>query len=204
MLEERGFHDLSWAVVATYRPDKSLEGLSIKEIAMKLRKNDDTDTQLEVAREMLSRGGADMVYHFMSEDDIVRFMRDPHVSVGSDSGVLNFGEGAPHPRGYGNNARILGYYVREKKVISLEEAVRKMTSLPASQFGFAQRGMIRKGYAADLVLFNKETVRDHATYASPHQYPEGIPTVIVNGIPVLRDGKPTGARPGQVLRTTAR
>ncbi len=204
MLEERGFHDLSWAVVASYRADRSLEGLSIKDIAMKQKKSDACDAQLEVAREMLSHGGADMVYHFMSEDDIVRFMRDPHVSVGSDSGVLSLGEGAPHPRGYGNNARILGYYAREKKVISLEEAIRKMTSLPALQFGFAQRGMIQKGYAADLVLFKKETVKDRATYTSPHQYPEGIPAVIVNGVPVVRDGKPTGARPGQVLRTSAR
>jgi N-acyl-D-amino-acid deacylase len=204
MLEERGFHDLSWAVVASYRADRSLEGLSIKEIAMKVKLSDTCDAQLEVARDMMSRGGASMVYHFMSEDDIARFMRDPHVSVGSDSGVLHVGEGAPHPRGYGNNARILGHYVRELKVIPLEEAIRKMTSLPASQFGFARRGMIQKGYAADLVLFNKETVSDLATYASPHQFPKGIPTVIVNGVPVVRDDKLTGARPGQVLRTSAR
>jgi len=88
------------------------------------------------------------------------------------------------------------------KVISLEEAVRKMTSLPAAQFRFSKRGMIRKGYAADLVLFNRETVSDRAAYGNPHQYPDGIPIVIVNGVPVLRDGKSTGARPGQILASS--
>jgi N-acyl-D-amino-acid deacylase len=202
MLEERGFHDLSWAVVASYRPDPSCEGLSIKDIAQKLKGDNSSDAQLEVAREIMSRGGADMVYHFMSEDDIVRFMRDPQVSVGSDSGLLTPGDGMPHPRGYGNNPRILGRYVRAQKVISLEEAVRKMTSLPAAQFGLQKRGMIRKDYAADIVLFRKETVADRATYANPHQYPDGIPVVIVNGVPVVRNGSHTGARPGQILRNT--
>jgi N-acyl-D-amino-acid deacylase len=200
MLQERGFQDLSWAVVSAYRADPSLEGLSIKDIALKLKRDGSCDAQLEMAREMMIRGGAGMVYHFMSEDDIVRFMRDPQVSFGSDSGVLALGEGMPHPRGYGNNPRILGHYVRELKVISLEEAIRKMTSLPASQFGFAKRGLIRQGYAADLVLFNRETVADRASYADPHRYPDGIFCVIVNGVAVVRDGKHTGARPGQVLR----
>ena len=204
LLAERGFQDLSWAVVSSYRADRSLEGLSMKDIAMKLERDDSRDAQLEAARQMMLQGGASMVYHLMSEDDIARFMRDPQVSVGSDSGVLTPGEGVPHPRGYGNNARILGHYVRELKVIPLEEAVRKMTSLPASQFGFEKRGLIQKGYAADLVLFNRETVRDRATYADPHQYPQGISVVIVNGVPVVRDGKHTGARPGQVLRTNQR
>jgi N-acyl-D-amino-acid deacylase len=204
LLVERGFHDLSWAVVASYRADPSLEGLSIKDIALKLKQDASPDAQLEVARDMMLRGSPGMVYHFMSEDDIIRFMRDPQVSVGSDSGVLALGEGVPHPRGYGNTARILGYYVRDKKVISLEEAIRKMTSLPASQFGFEKRGVIRQGYAADLVLFKKETVKDTATYTNPHQYPEGIPIVIVNGVPVVRDGKLTDARPGQALRIAAR
>jgi len=204
MLEERGFHDLSWAVVSSYRADPSLEGLSIKDIARKRKGDDSCDAQLEVAREMMAGGGPGMVYHFMSEDDIARFMRDAQVSVGSDSGVLTLGEGVPHPRGYGNSARILGHYVREKKTISLEEAIRKMTSLAASQFGFDKRGLIQKGYAADLVLFSKETVQDRATYANPHQYPDGIPDVIVNGVLVVHDGKHTGARPGQVLRISGR
>ncbi len=199
LLEERGFHDLSWGVVASYRADPTLEGLSIKEIAVKLKGDDSADAQLETAREMMLRGNPGMVYHFMSEDDIARFMRHPQVSVGSDSSLVSPGEGMPHPRSYGNTARILGHYVREAKVLPLEDAVRKMTSLPAAQFGFSGRGLIREGFAADLALFNKETVADRATYAQPHQYPVGIPCVIVNGVVVVREGNHTGARPGKVL-----
>jgi N-acyl-D-amino-acid deacylase len=201
LLEERGFHDLSWCVVSSYRADPTLEGLSIQEIARKLKGDGSTDAQLEVAREMMLKGEPDMVYHFMSENDIARFMGHPQVAVASDSSLVTPGEGVPHPRSYGNNARILGHYVREAKTLSLEEAVRKMTSLPAGQFGFQRRGRIEKGFAADLALFDRNTVADLATYAKPHQYPVGIPDVIVNGIVVVRDGRHTGAKPGQMLRS---
>ena len=142
-------------------------------------------------------GGASMVYHFMGDDDIVRIMRHPMVSFASDAGVIEPGAGVPHPRGYGNNARVLGEFVRDRKVISLEDAVRKMTSLPAQHFGFAGRGIIAEGAAADLVLFDAARVRDLATYDKPHAYAEGIPHVLVNGTFVVRDGKTTGERPGK-------
>ena len=115
-------------------------------------------------------------------------------------GLEHFGEGVPHPRGYGNAVRVLGRYVREQKVISLEEAIRKMTSLPAAQFGFADRGRLAAGKAADVVVFDAGTVGDRATYAEPHQYPTGIVHVLVNGVVVVRGGTQTDARPGQVLR----
>jgi N-acyl-D-amino-acid deacylase len=140
-----------------------------------------------------------MVYHLMSEDDVERVLRHPNVSVASDSSVLMPGEGAPHPRGYGNNARVLGRYVREKKVLGLEEAVRKMTSLPARHFRLEGRGLVQEGQAADLVLFDPAAVRDAATFEKPHAYAQGFPYVVVNGVLVLDAGKPTGARPGQVL-----
>jgi N-acyl-D-aspartate/D-glutamate deacylase len=136
----------------------------------------------------------------MGEDDIARILRHPMVSIASDSGLNVFGEGVPHPRGYGNTVRALGVYVRERKVISLEEAVRKMTSLPAAQFGFADRGRIAEGLAADLVVFDAATVGEQATYAAPHAYPTGIAHVIVNGVPVVSNGQQTDARPGVVLR----
>ncbi len=151
-------------------------------------------------RRMLMAGGASMVYHFMGDDDIARILRHPMVSIASDSGLNTFGEGVPHPRGYGNAVRALGLYVRERKVISLEEAVRKMTSLPADQFGFTDRGRLAAGKAADLVIFDAATVGDVATYAAPHAYPSGISYVIVNGTPVVSGGQQTEARPGQVLR----
>jgi N-acyl-D-amino-acid deacylase len=198
-LAERGFSDLSFAVVASYDPDPSLNGLSMKQVAARLAGSDTAEAQLEAARQMMIRGGASMVYHFMSEDDLVRIMRHPQVGVASDSGILTAGEGVPHPRGYGNTARVLGQYVREKRVIPLEEGVRKMTLLPARQFRFADRGLIKEGYAADLVVFDPVQVRDTAVYEAPHSYPAGIPCVVVNGVVVVRRGEHTGARPGAIL-----
>jgi N-acyl-D-amino-acid deacylase len=199
LLAERGFTDLSWATVASFRADPSLDGLSMKDVAIKLSGSGSPDAQLEAARDLMRRGGAAMVYHFMSEDDIAAIMKHPSVSIAADASVVEPGVGAPHPRGYGNNARVLGVYVRERQVITLEEAVRKMTSLPAAQLGIADRGVIRDGAPADLVLFDPARVRDTATYQAPHAFPEGIPHVLVNGVPVVRDSKVTGERPGQIL-----
>lgn len=200
LIEERGFQDLAWAAVASYRPDPSLNGLSMKDVAKKLTGSLSADAQLEAARTLMLGGGATMVYHFMSEPDIERIMKHARVSVASDSSVLDRDGGVPHPRGYGNNARVLGEYVRERRVISLEEAVRKMTSLPAEHFRFADRGVIRDGAAADLVIFDPARIRDTATYDKPHAFPEGIAYVLVNGAVVVENGAQTEARPGQVLR----
>jgi N-acyl-D-amino-acid deacylase len=199
-LEARGLKDLSFATIASYRYDPSLNGLTIKQVALKIKRDDSADAQFEVAREMLLQGGASMVYHLMGDEDVDRIMRHPQVGVASDSSVLAPGEGVPHPRGYGNNARVLGEYVRGRHVITLEEAIRKMTSLPAQHFRFAGRGLIREGYAADLVVFNPATVADRATFEDPFQYPVGIPAVVVNGEVVLRGGERTAARPGRFVR----
>jgi len=199
LLAERGLRDLSFAIVALYRPDASLNGLSMQQIAQRLKGSDSADAQFEAARDMLLAGGAQMVYHFMSDDDVDRIMRHPQVSIASDSGVLSFGDGVPHPRGYGDNARVLGTYVRTRHVISLEEAIRKMTSLPAAHFKFANRGIVKAGYAADLVVLDPKTVADAATFAAPHAYATGIPYVLVNGVLVVKNGTQTDARPGQVI-----
>jgi N-acyl-D-amino-acid deacylase len=148
---------------------------------------------------LLLDGGAQMVYHLMSDQDVDRIMRHPQVAIASDSSVLAFGDGVPHPRGYGDNARVLGTYVRTRRIVSLEEAIRKMTSLPAGHFHFARRGLVRAGYAADLVVFDPERIADAATYERPHAYPDGIPFVLVNGVVVVKNGMQTNARPGQVL-----
>jgi N-acyl-D-amino-acid deacylase len=204
LLAERGLSDLSFAIVASYRADASLNGLSMKQVAARLVGADTADAQLEAARSMMLQGGASMVYHFMSDDDVERIMRHPYVGFASDAGVLTFGAGVPHPRGYGNAARVIGLYVREKKVLSLEDAVRRMTSLPAGHFRFADRGLIREGLAADLVIFDPATVRDTATFENPHGYAAGIPHVVVNGVLVVKDGEHTNARPGVVLTPQAR
>ena len=142
-----------------------------------------------------------MVYHLMSDEDVDRIMKYPQVGIASDSSVLTPGEGVPHPRGYGNTARVLGEYVRKRHVISLQEAVRKMTSLPAEHFRFARRGLLKSGYAADITVFDAATVADAATFEKPHAYALGIPYVLVNGVIVVRNGEQTSARPGQVLQS---
>jgi N-acyl-D-amino-acid deacylase len=200
LIRERGIENYSFARIASYQSDPSLNGLSIPQAAAKVLGKDDIETQLEMMRRMLRAGGASMVYQFMAEDDIGRILRHPHVAIASDSGHNVIGQGVPHPRGYGNAVRALARYVRELKVVSLEEAVRKMTSLPADHFGFRDRGRIAVGQAADLVVFDPARVTDRATYEQPHQYPDGIAAVLVNGVPVVRAGGHTKARPGQVLR----
>jgi len=202
LLAERGFSDLSFAVVASYASDPSLNGLSMKQVAQKLRRSDSLDDQLESARMMMLNGGGSMVYHLMSGDDIERIMRHPQVAIASDSSVLPFGDGMPHPRGYGNNARVLGEYVRTRQVVTIQEAIRKMTSLPAQHFRLDGRGLLKPGYAADVTIFNASTVADAATFERPHAYAVGIPYVLVNGVVVVRKGEHTGATPGQVLANT--
>ena len=199
LLAERGLRDLSFAIVAMYRPDASFNGQSMPQIAQRVKGSDSADAQFETARDMLLQGGAQMVYHFMSDDDVDRIMRHPQVAIASDSGVLAFGDGVPHPRGYGDNARVLGTYVRTRHVIALEEAIRKMTSLPAAHFKLANRGLVKTGYAADLVVFDPKTVAEAATFDAPHAYATGIPYVLVNGVIVVRNGTQTDARPGQVI-----
>ena len=203
MLAERGFSDLSWAAVASYRADPSLNGLAMDEVARRLLGAGSADAQLEAARRMMQAGGASMVYHFMGDEDIERIMRDPFVSMASDAGLIEFGRGVPHPRGYGNTARVLGEYGRARGVLTLEDAVRRMTSLPARHFGLPDRGEIRVGAAADLVLFDPARVGDRATYDTPHAYPDGVVLVVVNGTPVVRGARHTGARAGAVLRRVA-
>ena len=198
-LNARGLHDLSFATVAFYRPDPSRDGLSMAQIAQRRFGDGSLASQLEAAREMLLEGGAQMVYHLMSDEDVERIMRHPEVAIASDSSVLAAGDGIPHPRGYGDNARVLGTYVRARHVLSLEEAVRKMTSLPAQHFHFDKRGLVRAGYAADLVVFDPDRIADAATYEAPHAYASGIPFVLVNGVVVVKNGTQTAARPGQVL-----
>jgi len=127
-------------------------------------------------------------------------MRQPWVSIASDAGALNeAAPGKPHPRAYGTNPRVLGKYVRQERVLTLEDAVRKMTSLPAQVLGLRDRGVIREGCWADLVAFDPDTVADTATYERPQQYPQGIPYVLVNGELVIDRGEHTGRRPGRVV-----
>ncbi|MGE5302307.1 MAG: amidohydrolase family protein, partial [Alphaproteobacteria bacterium] len=140
------------------------------------------------------------VHHTMAEEDVKTVMKTPWISIGSDGSALNLQyPGKPHPRSFGTNPRVLGKYTRDEKVLQLEDAVRKMTSLPAQVLGLKDRGLLREGYWADVVVFDPDTVSDVATYDNPKQYPKGIDYVLVNGAVVIDNGHHTGARPGRVV-----
>jgi dihydroorotase/N-acyl-D-amino-acid deacylase len=145
-------------------------------------------------------GGASMVYHVIDEADVERIMRHPMTAIASDGSLSRPGMGVPHPRSYGTFPRVLGVYVREKHVLTLEDAVRKMTSLPAWRLGLKDRGVIAEGNVAAVTIFDPATVNEQGTFAKPHQYPIGIPYVIVNGVAVVDSGAFTARRPGKVLR----
>jgi len=198
-LKDKGFKDYTFAFVASYRTNPEFNGKNIAEITEIVRKSKKLDDQIDQILEMYDKGGAQMVYRTMSEDDVRNIMREPFTMIASDSSVREFGVGNPHPRGYGDNARVLGEYVRNEHLITLEDAIRKMTSLPAQTFSLRDRGQIREGFAADLVIFDDATVTDKATFDQPHQYAVGFSSVIVNGQVVFDGEKMTGAMSGQPL-----
>jgi N-acyl-D-amino-acid deacylase len=213
----RGRKDLSYCVVASSKfGDGKFNGKSIKQITQLLKlarekgKSPELlgmdslpdvtmEEQYQTCIDIYLAGGGQGVFHSMDETEVANIMRHPLVGIASDSGIRVMGAGVPHPRGYGTNTRVLGRYVRELKVIPLEDAIRKMTSLPATAFRFDKRGLLREGYFADVTIFDPETVIDRATFENPHQYPVGIRYVMVNGKLVFDGEKMTGTRSGTVL-----
>jgi N-acyl-D-amino-acid deacylase len=174
-----------------------------KQGAQKQKEMDDVDVLFDVLVE--ENGGVPCVYFHHSEADMTLAMQQPYSSIGSDGAAIAFDgpaarQSQPHPRWYGTFPRVLGRYVREQRVLSLEEAVHKMTAMNAEKIGLRERGLLKEGYWADLAIFDPKTVADRATYENPHQYPAGIPYVLVNGQTVIDNGKHTGALPGQILR----
>jgi N-acyl-D-amino-acid deacylase len=180
---------------------RHLTGRTLASVAAE-RKQQPEDTILDLMLEDQSRVGT--VYFLMSDENITRQVRKPWVSIGSDGGSLApesvFLASNPHPRAYGNVARLLGKYVREERTISLAEAVRRLSGLPAENLGLDRRGLLREGYFADLAIFDPATIADRATFDKPHQYAVGMKHVLVNGQIVLKDGEHTGATPGRALK----
>ena len=185
--------------------DQSTIGKRISQIAAE-RKADPWEVYFQLLIDSGGRIGA--LYHMMSEEDVTTGLRSSMVTIGTDSSALRsegaLARGSPHPRAYGTFPRVLSKYVREEKVLTLADAVRRMTSAAAEQMGILDRGLIRERMLADVVVFNPATVKDNATYERPHQYPTGIEYVIVNGVPVLDPQGLTGARPGRPLYGPAR
>jgi N-acyl-D-amino-acid deacylase len=179
---------------------KPLTGKSLSEVAS-MRKSDPVETLMTLIAEDESR--IDTVYFLMSEENVRKALQKPWISFGSDEASQApegpFLKSHPHPRAYGNFARVLGKYVRDEKLLSLGEAIRRLSALPASNLGLDHRGLIAEGMFADLAVFDPATIADRATFADPHQYAIGMKDVFVNGVQVLKDGNHTGATPGRAI-----
>ena len=201
VLKKKQLKSYSYAVVSRYPPDSTWNGKNISEInklkGRKAKPMEEAETILEMVNAV---NRTQMVFFSMDEKDVIRIMQYPFNMVASDAGIAKFGSGMPHPRAYGTNARVLGRYVNELKVLRLEEAIRRMTSLPAQKFNLRDRGMIREGMAADIVVFEEKTVGDAATFTNPHMYSKGFKYVIVNGEVTIDKGKHTGVRGGSILK----
>jgi dihydroorotase/N-acyl-D-amino-acid deacylase len=178
--------------------NRKYEGMRLSEIAKQRGDADPADTCLTLMAE--DGGRISGMFHTMSEDDVRLVMRQPWVSIASDGSAINLtAPGVPHPRNYSTNARVLGYYVREQHVLTLEEAVRKMTTLPAQILGLRDRGQLREGFAADVVVFDPARVGETNTFEKPKSYAQGVDFVLVNGVLVIDKGEHTGAKPGRPI-----
>jgi N-acyl-D-amino-acid deacylase len=190
--------------VAT-KKNRGYEGRSIQDCAQESGKD-----VFVFMRDLLieERDQVGMILFMMSEENLKKILAHPLVGVGCDGSVRApygpLSAGKPHPRSYGSFPRVISKYIREENILPLSQMIRKMTAIPAARFGFSRRGLVRENYDADLVLFDYTAIKDLATYQNPHQYPEGIPYVIVNGCPVVEKGEHTGRLPGRVLRKTAK
>ena len=197
--DERGGGDPNNVQLARCSWNTSLDGKRLGEVTKIHGLEPTVDNAAETALWIVEQGGCSGIFHAIEEQDLQRILKHPATMVASDGGIPIFGEGSPHPRNYGTFSRVLGRYVRELKVITLEDAIRKMSSYPAQRIGLADRGVLREGLKADLAVFDPLTVADKATFEQPHQYSVGMSYVIVNGQLTLDDGKMTAARPGKIL-----
>lgn len=202
--EERGGGDPRKVVIANCQWDTTLAGKNLADVARRRGMEPTVENAAAAALWITEQGGCQGIFHAISEEDVVRILRHPATMIATDGEIPIFGRGSPHPRSYGTFARVLGVYVRDQKVLTLEDAVRKMTSFPAQRLGLNDRGVLKPGMKADIAVFDPATVRDAATFERPHQYAEGFLVVIVNGQVVLENGRMTAARPGRVLYGPAR
>jgi N-acyl-D-amino-acid deacylase len=198
-IEERFANDPARIQLVSCDFDTTLAGMTLAEVLAREGRPQTADAIAELVLDFDQRGRCGAILHSYDEGDVERFLRSEYGMIGSDGSLVPFGEGSPHPRGYGTYARVLGRYVRERGVLTLEEAVRRMTSAPAARLGLSDRGLIREGMVADLVAFDPDRIGDLATFQDPHRYAVGVRIVLVGGTPVVEEGTVTGARPGRVL-----
>jgi dihydroorotase/N-acyl-D-amino-acid deacylase len=200
ILNDRGGGDLRRVQFSRVRWDPQLEGRTVHDWAVRRGLDPTPEIGAQLVIEAQLRGGANAIYHVLDEADVKRIMAHPQTMIASDGRLSRPGEGHPHPRAYGTFPRVLGRYVRDERVLTLEQAVRKMSAMPAARLGLENRGTLVSGGYADIVVFDPATVADRATFAEPHQYPVGIDYVIVNGTVAVDGGRFTDTRAGRVLR----
>lgn len=199
IMTDRGAGDISRVQFGKVDWMKELEGKTLADWCTIRNLEPTPENGADLVIEAESKGGSGMIFHAMEDADVDRIMKHPKTMIASDGRLSQPGDGHPHPRAYGTYPRVLGYYVREKKLLTLEEAINKMTGLPALRMGLIDRGIIAKDNYADIVIFNPATVKDKSTFEEPHQYPEGILYVIVNGVITVDNGIFTTKRAGKVL-----
>jgi N-acyl-D-aspartate/D-glutamate deacylase len=197
---DAGGEDLTKIQFRNFKQNPIFSGKTLADYAEHLGLPLTLETGIDLILELELQGGFIGIFHAMSEKDIEHFLQHPNTMIDSDGDLLNFGEGHPHPRCYGAFPKVLGYFVRDKKIISLENAIHKITYLPAEKIGLKDRGLIQEGAFADLVIFDFDTIADNSTYTDPHHFPSGIKYVLVNGEIVLEKEKITGKMPGNWLK----
>jgi dihydroorotase/N-acyl-D-amino-acid deacylase len=200
LLNDRGGGDISRVQFAIVTWDRLLQGKTLADWATQRGLKPTPENAVALILEGVLKGGAGMVYHVIEEPDVRRIMAHPMTMIASDGRLTRLGDGVPHPRNYGTFPRVLGKYVRDDHVLTLEQAINKMTGMPAARLNLRDRGCLRAGCVADITIFDASKVRDMGTFTDPHHYPEGIPWVLVNGEPVIANGVFTDARPGRVIR----
>lgn len=197
---DRVGNDISRIQFRVLGSDVSYNGRTLADYAVDHGLEANLDNGIDLAIELQLSGGFSAIYHAMDEEDVIRIMQHPLAMIETDGDAVGYGIGYPHPRSYGAFARVLSRYVRELEVLTLEEAVRKMTSMPARWLGRSDMGVLAEGMRADVAVFDPDEIRDLATYTDPHQYSVGITDLLVNGVPVIRNGGITGEKPGRWIR----
>lgn len=196
---DRGGGDPKNVQMARCGFDPSLAGKNLAQITRAAGRPASLEGAADTALEMVEKGGCAAIFHAINEEDLGRILKHPATMIASDGEVTRFGRDSPHPRSYGTFVRVLGRYARELKLVTLEDAVRKMTAMPAARLGLVDRGLLRPGMKADIAVFDPDRVGDRATFEQPHQYAVGVELVLVNGQVVFENGAMTAARPGCVL-----
>ena len=199
IVEERGGGDPQNVQLSNCVWNRNLAGKRLGDVTRQRGAEPTVENAADTVLWIVEQGDCAGIFHALDEADLERILRHPATMIASDGEIPIYGQASPHPRSYGTFVRVLSRYVRELKVITLEDAVRKMSSFPAQRIGLTDRGTLRVGLKADVVIFDPATVRDVATFESPHQYAEGVALVTINGMVVFENGKMTQARPGRVL-----